>query len=100
MYDDRRRRSSFVPAELLTDPAWDILLWVFIETEHGRRVTAAAAAAAAGVTEDIGRRWISALRKAGLVIPWWAGDDSGTDSHVRLSDIGYRGMQRYLQAAD
>ncbi|MBD8547164.1 hypothetical protein [Sphingomonas sp. CFBP 8760] len=95
MYDDRQRRRDFVPAELLTDPAWDILLWVFIETEHGRRVTSLEAAVAAGVTNDIGLRWISALRKAGLVMPWWADDDS--DAYVMLSDTGYRGMQRYLQ---
>jgi hypothetical protein len=96
MYDDRWRRRAFVPVELLTDPAWDILLWVFIETEHGRRVTSTEAAVAAGVTGDIGLRWISALRKAGLVMPWWADDD--TDAHVRLSDAGYRGMQHYLSA--
>jgi hypothetical protein len=95
MYDDRCRRKAFVPAELLTDPAWDILLWVFIETEHGRRVRSTEAAVAAGVTTDIALRWISALRIAGLVVPWWADDD--TDTYVQLSDMGYRRMQQYLQ---
>ncbi len=94
MYDERCRRRSFVAAELLVDPAWDILLWVFIETEHGRRVTRQAAATAAWVTPDVGRRWITALQKAGLIVPWWADDDG--DDYVVLSDNGYRGMQRYL----
>ncbi len=97
MFDDRCRRREFVPAELLTDPAWDILLWVFIETEHGRRVSSAEAALAAGVSIDIGLRWISALRKAKLVVPWWAED--GSDAYVLLSDYGYRRMQQYLQDA-
>ena len=96
MYDERWRRRDFVPPELLTDPAWDILLWVFIETEHGRRVTSTEASAAAGVTGDIGLRWISALRKAGLVMPWSAEDDG--DTHVLLSDKGYRAMEHYLQS--
>jgi hypothetical protein len=95
MYDERCRRRTFVPPELLVDPAWDILLWVFIETEHGRRVTHLAAATAAWVGPDVGRRWITALQKAGLIVPWWADDG---DDYVVLSDIGYRDMQRYLHA--
>ena len=50
MYDERRRRTAFFPQALLSDHALDIMLWIFIETGHGRYVTAAEAAAAASVT--------------------------------------------------
>lgn len=80
----------------MSDHAWDILLWIFIETEHDRPVTAAEAAAAAMVSVDVGDRWIAALSQAGLLVPRPTSLDPR--SPVLLSDDGIRNIRTYLEA--
>ncbi|MBJ6121855.1 hypothetical protein [Sphingomonas mollis] len=95
MYDERRRRRAIFPPGLLSDHAWDILLWIFIETAHDRPVTATEAAAAAMVSVDVGNRWIAALGQAGLLVPLPTSVDPR--SPVLLSDDGVRDIRAYLE---
>lgn len=96
MYNERRHRAAFLPNELLSDHAWDILLWLFIETKRGRRVTALEASQAANVPEQVGLRWISALRDSDLLTSWWGANQ--IEQGLMLSDKGYRSLEAYFEA--
>lgn len=62
----RELRSTYVPRELLTDPAWDMLLELLHAKIVERDVTAPALCKAAGVSLSIGLRWIEVLVSKGL----------------------------------
>jgi len=69
IYQQRRRRAECFPGtgELFRDPAWDILLHLFIAHERGEVQTAGSAAIASGVAPRVGQRWLKALESVGLV---------------------------------
>lgn len=66
---DRHRRSGIAGAsDLFGEPAWDILLNLFIAGCEGRRLTVAAVCAGAGAPASTALRWITILEKRGMVI--------------------------------
>lgn len=67
IYRLRQRRSVMLGAALFADPAWDILLDLFIQAARGRRVAVTAACAAAGVPETTALRYVVALEAAGHI---------------------------------
>ncbi|KQU55840.1 hypothetical protein ASG67_06930 [Sphingomonas sp. Leaf339] len=95
MYEERRRRRAIFPPALLSDHAWDILLWTFIENADGRDVKAAEASAAAMVSVEVGIRWIAALGQAGLLVSGPTSIDPL--SPVLLSEDGVRNIRTYLE---
>ncbi|HYE27385.1 MAG TPA: hypothetical protein VEA61_04025 [Allosphingosinicella sp.] len=67
LYSDRRRRDEYFPAGLFGEPAWDLLLALFIAHEDGRHVSLDEAYAAARVEASDGPALIERLIAAGLV---------------------------------
>jgi hypothetical protein len=63
----RRERDRIFGSTLAADPAWDILLDLFIAMGEGREVTVASVSAATGVPEPIVLRCIAHLVEAKLV---------------------------------
>ena len=97
-YDDRRRRSKiFKSDELFGEPAWDILLDLYICDKQGRRVSVTAACLGAGVPETTALRWLKQLERQGLLLRE-ADRRDGRRCFVRLSELGYAKMTAYLQA--
>ncbi|WP_143090144.1 hypothetical protein [Sphingomonas rubra] len=94
LYNDRRRRSDFFPRKLFSDQGWDLLLWLFIETERGRRVSITEAARAIQSTTETASRWIAALQQMNLV------DPSSTSESLMLADEGHRRMKQFLGDAE
>lgn len=89
-YADRRRREHIAGmGGMFGEPAWDILLELFIAARENRRVTRSCIHAAAGVPETIAQRWIAILENRGLVI--------GDRENVRLSDATCAGMADYFR---
>ncbi|MDE2596772.1 MAG: MarR family transcriptional regulator [Sphingomonadales bacterium] len=68
LYAERRRRGKHFRETLFCDPAWDILLDLFIATERGRDISVTSACLAAGVPSTTGLRWLHILEDEGLVI--------------------------------
>jgi DNA-binding MarR family transcriptional regulator len=69
LYDLRRARDTFFGcnADLFSEPAWDILLDLFIAHERGIRVSVGSACIGACVSQSTGLRWIATLEHRGMV---------------------------------
>lgn len=66
---DRRRRSEIAGSgDLFGEPAWDILLNMFIAGCEGRRLTLPAVCSGAGAPESTALRWVTILEKRGMVV--------------------------------
>lgn len=93
-YADRRRRAG-VPgtAGLFGEPAWDILLNLFIAARESRRVSLARACANASVPEASALRWIAILEKRGLIVS----DGPSHDQHLKLSQETYASLVDYFR---
>ncbi len=98
-YQSRRARENLCPAEnIFGEPAWDILLDLYIRQSHGETVNVRAAAIRCGASPATTLRWFSVLAKAGFVIL----DSEMSDNHqtiFRLSPEGYEKLTRYFITA-
>ncbi len=63
----RRRRDALFPKCHFADPAWDLLLDLYVAGVEGRPVPVSSACIAAAVAASTALRWIGVLEKAGLV---------------------------------
>ncbi|HYD35967.1 MAG TPA: hypothetical protein VEA60_00015 [Allosphingosinicella sp.] len=91
LYAERRKRDEYFPPSLFGEPAWDLLLTLFIARDDGRAVPLAEAYAKARVDERHGPTLIEKLIASGLV----------TRSHnrgnaLRLTDHGMDRLSDYL----
>lgn len=93
-YADRRRRAAISgTAGLFGEPAWDILLDLFIAARESRRVSLAKACASAAVPEASALRWIAVLEKRGLIIS----EGPRHDRHIRLSPKSCESLIEYFR---
>lgn len=75
------RTAAFSPVRrLFHDPAWDLILGLFIAHEEGVPVTIGEAAMLAGLKADAGERWVRALQEEGLVKDWPSEDATAVRS--------------------
>ena len=63
----RRRRNQFFEEALFADPAWDILLELYLAELSQQRVSITSLCAAAAVPPTTALRWIGILEKKGLI---------------------------------
>jgi DNA-binding MarR family transcriptional regulator len=63
----RRLRDDLFGAEMFADPAWDMLLHLFVSGEQGRAVPVSCLCAASAVPQSTALRWIDTLANAGLL---------------------------------
>jgi DNA-binding MarR family transcriptional regulator len=68
LYAERRKREEYFPPALFGEPAWDLLLALFIAREDGRNVSLSEAYDAAKVDARHGPTLIEKLVAAGLVV--------------------------------
>lgn len=95
-YDDRRRRTKiFETEELFGEPAWDILLDLFIAAKERRRVSVTSACIGSAVPPTTALRWISILEKQGLLLRE-ADPGDARRVYVKLSARGYSAMLEYF----
>jgi hypothetical protein len=94
-FADRRRRARIAgTTDLFGEPAWDILLNLFIAACEGRRLSVAAVCADAGAPESTALRWIAVLEKRGMIVR------EGEREHalLKLSAIANAGLAGYFGA--
>jgi DNA-binding MarR family transcriptional regulator len=77
LYAERRRRDEYFPAALFGEPAWDLLLALFIAHDDGRHVSLSEAYKAAKIDPSEGPKLVDRLIASGLV----------TRSHNRYNAI-------------
>lgn len=64
---NRRRRSQFFNAGLFSDPAWDMLLELYLAQVEQRRLSIGGLCSAAEVPLTTGLRWIDAFSREDLL---------------------------------
>jgi hypothetical protein len=67
VYAERRRRDALFPPALFGEPAWDLLLAMFIARERGQAMILCRAYKAAGVSDTTGRRLLDRMEEEGLI---------------------------------
>lgn len=98
-YRDRRRRDSiFEDKSLFAEPAWDILLDLFVAAKEGRLVSVTSACIGAAVPSTTALRWIAILEEKGLLIRTPDTRDARR-YNVRLTAKGYGAMVQYFSRA-
>ena len=95
--DNRALRSSFFDSELFCDPAWDMLLDLFLQHSAQRRVCVSSLCIASRAPSSTALRWIGALEDADLVERSRDPAD-GRRVFVRLSSVGHAKIAGYLAA--
>lgn len=63
----RRLREHLFGAEMFADPAWDMLLHLFVNAERGRAVPVSSLCVASAVPQSTALRWVETLDKVGMV---------------------------------
>ena len=67
LYAERRRRDALFPDGLFGEPAWDLLLAMFVARDRNQAMILCKAYKAAGVTDTTGRRLLDRMEADGLI---------------------------------
>lgn len=95
IYKGRRYRERHLSAEILGEPAWDILLDLFIAKLRRRDVRMTSAMQAGAVPATTGSRWVHVLERQGMVERFADGSDRRA-VNVRLTEAGFAAMRACL----
>ena len=99
-YSLRRKRAViFGNPELFGEPAWDILLDLFIAQAENKPVSVSSACIGSAAAATTGLRWLGVLADEGLIV---RENDSGDNRRVlvRLSNTGVKAMERFFDAVE
>lgn len=96
-YARRRRRDARFGGRLFADPAWDMLLDLFVHHHRGKLVSAHSLCIAAAVPQTTALRWIGKLRAAGMVTRVRSRHDQRV-VHILLTDRALDLMTAYLRS--
>jgi DNA-binding MarR family transcriptional regulator len=96
IYQHRQRRREFFGEDLFGEPAWDMLLDLYIAEKKNKRVSVTAACIGANCPGTTALRWLQQLEERGLVLRE-ADPKDARRSFVRLSEQGYARMTDYLR---
>ena len=94
--DERRLRQKFFGYELFADPAWDMLLQLFLAEISQRRVSVTALTIAANVPATTALRWIKTMADAAII----RRRPDPTDARrvfVELSEKASEAMEGYFE---
>lgn len=93
----RARRVLFGDhGDLFGEPAWDMLLDLFVARETGQLVSVSSACISADVPATTALRWLGILERRGLVRRM-ADRCDGRRWHMQLSDEAHTAMRRWLE---
>jgi DNA-binding MarR family transcriptional regulator len=92
----RRIRAGVLAPRLFSEPAWDLLLILFLARLRRQRMTIRQLARGTGVSEPMAARWLDALDHEGLLRHRPAAQGDARTGFVELSQAGSRAMQRWL----
>ena len=95
----RKRAAIFGNPDLFGEPAWDILLDLFIAQGEGKAVSVSSACIGSAAPATTGLRWLGVLADEGLVVR-----EADPADHrrviVRLTEAGRAAMERFFDAAE
>lgn len=95
----RKRAAIFGNPDLFGEPAWDIMLDLFIAQGEDKTVSVSSACIGSAAPATTGLRWLGVLAEDGLVVR-----ENDPEDHrrvlVRLTPAGTAAMQRFFEAVD
>lgn len=94
----RRLRNEEFDHALFGEPAWDMLLELYVRESSGASSTAAQLQEASGAPPSIAERWLRALEENELLLRHTRASYSGT-AFVELTRGARQALERYLAAA-
>lgn len=98
-YATRRRRGAiFDNDELFGEPAWDILLDLYIAHAENKAVSVSSACIGSAAPPTTGLRWLGVLGEQDLIVREHDPDDQRRVL-VRLTERGLQAMDRYFAGA-
>jgi hypothetical protein len=95
LYALRRRRNELLDADMFSDPAWDMLLDLFITGAEGRRLSVSGVCIGSHAPAATALRYLALLQERGLVRRMVDSTD-GRRTLVELTELGQRSMQTLL----
>lgn len=87
LYAARRKREKFLP-DLFADPAWDILLDLFIAKVEGKGITVSSACIASAAPPTTGLRYVALLQERKLITRRYDPKDR-RKCYLSLTDEGH-----------
>lgn len=93
----RKRATIFGNPELFGEPAWDILLDLYVAHAEGKPVSVSSACIGSAAPATTGLRWLGVLADEGLVVR----ENDAEDNRrvlVRLTRAGITAMERFFDA--
>jgi hypothetical protein len=92
----RRAREEVLPAAIFGEPAWELLLELFVADANGQRLTGREVSLRSNVSPAIMSRWLVHLSKTGCIV----GDGSGDlDDLLTLSGAALEGIEHLMKRA-
>jgi DNA-binding MarR family transcriptional regulator len=95
IYQARRHRDRVFDDSLFADPAWDLMLYLFIRSQHAEQVSVSSACHAAGVPEATALRYLKTLTERGYTERSNHAHDRRV-TNVKISNLGNRRMIEWL----
>jgi DNA-binding MarR family transcriptional regulator len=95
MLSDRKLRQTIFNPNLFSEPAWDLLLTLYVNDQEGPRLTIGRAADFAGYPLTTALRWLNYLEELGLVLRQENPGDARA-VFVRLTDKGRGTLTDYM----
>ena len=95
LYASRAKRRKFLSAELLSEPAWDILLDLYINHAEGRIIRTTSVCFASNSPATTALRWIGVLEQRGLLERQGSTQDQRAKD-VRLTPQGVQAIEQCL----
>jgi DNA-binding MarR family transcriptional regulator len=95
IYSERQRRQDCFQSDLFGEPAWDILLDLYIAAKQSKDIQTTSACVGANVPPTTALRWLTLLETRGLVERYEDPKDQRR-TFVRLSLDGYARMTKYF----
>lgn len=96
LYAMRRRRVAlFGKQRIFGEPAWDLLLDLYIAEQEGKRLPVTSACIGAAVPTTTGLRWLGILERSGLLVRENDPRDARR-TYVRISPQAQAAMSRFL----
>lgn len=95
IYKERQRRQDCFQSDLFGEPAWDILLDLYIAAKQSKDIQTTSACVGANVPPTTALRWLTLLESKGLVERYEDPKDHRR-TFVRLSLDGYARMTKYF----
>jgi DNA-binding transcriptional ArsR family regulator len=97
IYAERALRSRIFDSRLFGEPAWDMLLDLYVNWSEGRKVCITSACIGSQVPHTTALRWIGILEEMELVERRREHNDKRV-TYVELTDFGKRRIETFLRA--